>query len=504
MMALNRREFIKLMGLLAGSITLNGCTSMYQRLAGEPTALGDVQPVDAALFAMLNRMTFGPRPEEVRRIREIGAAGWIEEQLAPEFIDDPVVDLHLRRFSSLSLKANEIFDLYGDKLFDELDTTSAPNELRRATLLRQLYSRRQLNEVMVEFWSDHFHISVEKGDCFYLKTVDERTVIRPHALGSFADLLWASAHSPAMLVYLDNQSNQKGSPNENYAREIMELHTLGVDGGYSQADVMNLARCFTGWTVKNHFWRGDFVFKPELHDTGNKVVLGRIIETGGIEEAEGVILQLASHPSTARFVTTKLARRFLGDDPPVALLQRAIEVFSQSGGDMRAVLRVLLLDGVAATSYGSTGLYPLSPKFKRPLNYLMSALRQLNAKSDGGMSLLDFLARMGQPLFAWPTPDGFPDRNADWVNNLHPRWQFALALAQNQISGTTIDLADLFGAAETAAEGADRLSTLLLGAPLQPRIHQELLEILGNDLPAAEGKTLLLAVLLASPAFQWR
>jgi uncharacterized protein (DUF1800 family) len=179
------------------------------------------------------------------------------------------------------------------------------------------------------------------------------------------------------------------------------------------------------------------------------------------------------------------------------LLQRAALTFTQTHGDIRAVLRVLLLDGVAR-------LRPLPSKFKRPLNFMLSALRQLNAASDGGPPLLDFLARMGQPLFAWPTPDGFPDRNADWINNLLPRWQFALALAQNQLSGTAIDLAALLDAAQTEEASAERLSTLLLGAPLQPGIRTELLSLLGHDLPEQERMTTLLAVLLASPAFQWR
>lgn len=501
-MKLNRRDFLKLSSLLAGSIALNGCASLYQQLASEPKAIGELPPHDPALFAALNRMTFGARPEEQRYAGTIGLANWIEEQLAPEGIDDGAVELHLRPFSSLNMNAGEILDLYGDQLFDNVDTTKAPNELRQATLLRQLYSRRQLYEVLVEFWSDHFHISVEKGACFYLKTVDDRTVIRPHALGTFDNLLWASAHSPAMLVYLDNQSNQKGTPNENYAREIMELHTLGVDGGYSQADVMNLARCFTGWTVKEHFWLGDFVFKPEAHDMGSKSVLGQRIAAAGIEEAEGVIMHLAAHPATARFVTTKLARRFLGDNPPPDLVGRASHAFEQSRGDIRTVLRVLLLDGVST-------LRPLPPKFKRPLNFIVSALRQLNASSDGGPPLLDFLMRMGQPLFAWPTPDGFPDHNADWINNLQPRWQFAVALAHNQLKGTTINVADLLGQAETAAEGADRLSTLLFGAPLQPQIRQELLNILGHGtlrhgIVTPEIMSDLLSVLVASPAFQWR
>src|SRR6185295_10677947 len=167
-----------------------------------------------------------------------------------------------------------------------------------------------------------FNIFIEKNNCFYLKTVDDRQVTRKNALGSFRDLIWASAHSPAMMVYLDNQANHKGAPNENYARELMELHTLGVDGGYTQQDVMELARCLTGWNVKEHFWLGDFVFTADLHDTGIKNVLGMTIPSAGIKEAEQVIGTLVTHPSTARFISTKLVRRFIADDPPQQIIEQ--------------------------------------------------------------------------------------------------------------------------------------------------------------------------------------
>jgi len=205
------------------------------------------------------------------------------------------------------MSATELAD-WSEGLFDDVDKQSVPRELARATLIRQVYSRRQLYEVMVEFWTDHFNISVEKGDCWFLKTVDDRSVIRPHALGKFRDLLWASAHSPAMLVYLDNQVNYKGAPNEHYARELMELHTLGVHGGYTQQDVQDLARCLTGWSVKEAFWRGDFTFNAGQHDPEAKTVLGLTISPDGQGEAERVVEMLAAHASTARFIATKLGR----------------------------------------------------------------------------------------------------------------------------------------------------------------------------------------------------
>jgi uncharacterized protein (DUF1800 family) len=393
------------------------------------------------------------------------------------------------------MAANEL-EAISNQLFENYDRERAPNELRQATLLRQLYSKRQLYEVMVEFWSDHFNIFVEKGNCFYLKTVDDREVIRKQALGSFHDLVWASAHSPAMLVYLDNQANEKSHPNENYARELMELHTLGVDGGYTQQDVMELARCLTGWTVKEHFWLGDFVFKEDLHDTGVKKVLGLEIQPAGLKEAEQVIETLATHPGTARFIATKLARRFIADEPPQVIVEKAAEAFRKTNGDIQSVLRVILLDGL-----------PLArPKYKRPANFVLSAMRMLNVETDGA-AIQDHLLRMGQSYFNWPTPDGYPDRSEAWQGNLMPRWQFAFELIRDEIIGTTHNLQDLL---DVAASGdlqsdVDALASLLLGSPLERVSRDELIaSVQGAGASEEEILPILAAGILASPAFQWR
>ncbi len=497
-MSLSRRTFLKLAGLVAAGVTVGACAPVYRQLAGVPPVWRPWPDVDPALFTALNRLTFGPRPEELARAAEIGLAGWIEEQLAPETLADDGTDLQLRRFPTLTRAAHELH-AWSDKLFDDQDRATVPAELRQATLLRQVYSRRQLYEVVVAFWSDHFNISVDKGDCFYLKTVDDRAVIRPHALGRFGDLLWASAHSPAMLVYLDQHVSDRGHPNENYAREVLELHTLGVDGGYSQRDVMELARCLTGWTVKEHWWRGEFTFDPGRHADGVKEVLGMTLQPAGQSEAESVLTALAGHPSTARFITRKLALRFLGADAPAALAERAARAFQQTDGDLRAVLRVLLLDGVAAmTAAAGPGL---PPKFKRPVDFVASALRQLNAATDAGAPVLEYLGRLGQLPFGWPTPDGYPDRTEAWLGNLLPRWQFALALVDGALKGTSLDLEALWAAADSAtvAGRADRLSALLMGAPLPAALRDDVLRAAGDD-----AGRVLAAGLVASAAFQWR
>ena len=452
---LSRRDFLKLGTLVTASAALSSCAPVYRKLAGDLPAV-PWTALDERDFMVLNRLTFGSRVEERTRFAEISLQAYIEEQLAFDSINDFNCELLLNPFKTLKMDANELEGI-SNGLFENYDRERAPNELRQATLLRQLYSKRQLYEVMVEFWSDHFNIYIEKGNCFYLKTVDDCEVIRKHALGSFRDLVWASAHSPAMMVYLDNQANEKSHPNENYARELMELHTLGVNGGYSQQDVMELARCLTGWTVKEHFWLGDFVFKDDFHDTGIKNVLGRTIQPSGVKEAEQVIEMLVTHPSAARFIATKLTRRFVADDPPQVIVEKATQTFLKTNGDIKSVLRVILLDGL-----------PLAqPKYKRPANFVLSTLRALNVETDG-VAIQDHLLRMGQFYFNWPTPDGYPDHSDAWQGNLMPRWQFAFELIRDEIKGTKHNLQALMDVSlsDGLPGDVDAVASLLMGAPI--------------------------------------
>ncbi len=495
-MPLSRRDFLKLASLVTASAALSSCAPAlaYRKLAGDLptvpwTALG------ASDFLALNRITFGARVEERARFAEIGLQAYIEEQLDFESINDFACDLQLSNFKTLKMEANELEGI-SNQLFDGYDREKAPNELRQATLLRQLYSKRQLYEVMVEFWSDHFNIFMDKEKDFFLKTVDDREVIRKHALGNFRDLVWASAHSPAMMIYLDNQANEKRHPNENYARELMELHTLGVDGGYSQKDVMELARCLTGWNVKEHFWLGDFVFKEDLHDTGEKNVLGLSIQPSGQAEAEKVIEMLVKHPSTAKFICTKLARRFIADNPPEQLIEKAAQTFLDTNGDIKSVLRVILLDGL-----------PLAQsKYKRPVNFLLSALRMLNVETDG-IALHDYLVRMGQLYFNWPTPDGYPDTSEAWQGNLMPRWQFAFALIRNELNDTKHNLNALLDVSSTGIlqDDVDAITSLLVGNPLERLTRDGIIDsVRSAGATDEETRQIIAASIIASPAFQWR
>lgn len=493
-MTLSRRDFLKLGALVTASAGLSSCAPVYRRLAGSlPTVPWSA--LFANDFLALNRLTFGPRVEERARFVEIGLQAWIEEQLDFESINDFDCDIQLAPFKTLKMDANELEGI-SNGLFENYDRETVPNELRQATLIRQIYSKRQLYEIMVEFWSDHFNIFIEKGSDFYLKTVDDREVIRKHALGSFHDFLWASAHSPAMMIYLDNQANEKSAPNENYARELMELHTLGVDGGYTQQDVMELARCLTGWNVKEHFWLGDFVFKEDLHDTGAKKVLGMPIPHAGIQEAEQVIEMLVAHPSTARFISTKLARRFIADKPPQEIIEKATQTFLDTKGDIKSVLRVILLDGFALAQ----------PKYKRPANFILSSLRMLNVETDAA-ALDEHLLRMGQLYFNWPTPDGYPDRSEAWQGNLMPRWQFAFALIRDEIKGTKHNITPLLDVSSTGIlqDDVDSLASLLLGPPIDRLARDELIDsVRGAGATDEETLQIIAAGLIASPAFQWR
>jgi uncharacterized protein (DUF1800 family) len=335
-------------------------------------------------------------------------------------------------------------------------------ELQRAKLLRAVYSDRQLYERMVDFWENHFNIFANKDDDRYLLTSYDRDTIRPFAMGRFRDLLGATAHSPAMLFYLDNWRSSVPRPyvatkdkpagtdggfNENYARELMELHTLGVDGGYTQKDVLEITRCFSGWTIQKPNEQGLFLYRPGLHDDGEKIVLGqRILPGGGMADGERVLDILARHPATARFIATKLARRFISDEPPKAIIDRAAAVFLKTDGSIRETLRAI----VTSPEFFSDTTY--RAKMRSPFEYVAAAMRALNAETDGDRPVLDAIGRMGQPLFGRITPDGYADRADQWLSSgaMIARFNFAGALATNRIKGTKIDVARLLSGVDEA------------------------------------------------------
>ncbi|MBK7895097.1 MAG: DUF1800 family protein [Anaerolineaceae bacterium] len=512
-MKLTRRDFLRLGGLTAVAAGTAGCSVVGRELAQNElppimaaptagaTALTQTAPNLPALAVnparrLLNRAGYGPNPASSEQINRLGLDAYLEEQLNPETIDDLPGDLIARHQTLYQMDASVLV---------EQEPQDAAIELVGGTFMRAIYSKRQLYEAMVEFWSDHFNIYLRKDRMMPLaKMVDDREVIRPYALTNFRDLLGASAQSPAMLLYLDNISNEKSHPNENYARELLELHTLGVNGGYSQQDVQQVARLLTGWTVaKRGRLRGQFVFNEAEHDFGEKQVLGKTFPAGrGEAEVEELLDLLASHPATATFLATKLVRRFVADDPPPDLVRQVADAYLQSGGEIKPMLRVIFLSDDFATA-------PV--KLKRPYTYLVSVLRTLhvNFRLGRGHAIADWMQMMGQPLFQWPPPDGYPDVSTAWTANLLPRWNFALALLHNQIAGARVPLDDLLaaGGAETAESALQLFAGLVYGRSLPPNELELFTAYIGSQsIHNGEGQQRLrdcIALLLASPEFQW-
>jgi uncharacterized protein (DUF1800 family) len=487
-MSLSRRTFLRV-GAGAALLATVGCDQLPEEICAAlgVGGKGPFQPPTGAQLDLiahaLNRLSFGAVPGEYTRVRALGRsadeafAAYVEEQLAPEKLTDDECARAVRRFETLDAPAGEMFEYQPQFLH---------REMMRAALVRAVTSRRQLYEVMVRFWSDHFNIDPSKGDCKWLKADDDRAVIRAHALGRFPELLRASVLSPAMLWYLDGRVNRRARPedrpNENHARELLELHTLGVHGGYTQRDVMEVARCLTGWTVRSEerFGKGQVGFKPKLHDDGAKEILGQRIPAGlGERDVDRVLNIIALHPATAHHLATKLCRHFIADAPPERAIRGAAGAFLDSQGDIRATLRALFRTPEFQAARGN--------RLKRPFHFVASALRATDARTDAGPAVLDYLVRMGHAPFSYPTPEGYPDEASPWLGTLLWRWNFALALSENRLPGTRVALAAL----RERCGGEDGLMAHLLGRQA-----------------SAEEKTSYqrsgagLALLLACPAFQ--
>lgn len=349
-------------------------------------------------------------------------------------------------------------------------------ELQRAKLLRAVYSERQLGEMVVDFWENHFSIYGNKDATRWMMTSFDRDVIRPNSFGRFRDLLGATAKSPAMLFYLDNwqssllkeypatkdkPARKSGGINENYARELLELHTVGVDGGYTQKDVQEVARCFTGWSIRKPNEEGLFVYNPGNHDNGEKTVLGvKIPAGGGIGDGERVLDILAKNPKTARFISTKLARRFLGDEPSPVVIDRAAKTFLATDGSIRETLRTI----ITSPQFFNTASF--QTKVKSPFEFVASSLRITNAETDGQRPVLDWITKMGQPVYGRLTPDGYPDKSSEWLSSsdLLARFNFASALAMNTIKGTTVNTAKLMTHDKTPLTPAEFARQMIIGS----------------------------------------
>jgi uncharacterized protein (DUF1800 family) len=527
----------------------------------------ELTPEEAIQHA-LNRLAYGPRPGDVERIKQMGLAKWIDQQLNPGTIDDKAVEARLENYPTLRLSTAKLIDEYpqpkqaakkegltkeefkqqqaqerradmaaeraaqqanaeaandGESMKDipspmkqesgnaatpgaggyklSVDPNAVPRaiaddskrpqrvvqELAMAKVTRAIYSERQLQQVMDDFWFNHFNVYAQKGEVKWYLTSYERDVIQPHTLGKFKDLVEATAKSPAMLFYLDNflsadpraaqrlaaeramrQANrgrfgrwpqtmpmpqqqqkkkQERGLNENYGRELMELHTLGVDGGYTQKDVTEVARCFTGWTIDKPRQNPEFKFDERLHDPDTKIVLGKKIHAGGMGDGKEVIELLTKHPSTAKFISTKLARRFVSDNPPQSLIAKMAQTFQSSDGDIGAVMKTMIY----SPEFWSREAY--RAKIKTPYELVISAARALGTDVDSPMPLVQWTGRIGEPLYQCQPPTGYSDKADAWVNTgaLLNRLNYSLALAGNKVRGSHSDAPTLLGV-DTSAD----------------------------------------------------
>lgn len=422
---------------------------------------------------LLNRAGYGPRPGELSAVLERGLTSWIEEQLDPGA--DPELEARLARYPTLGYGTAQILALYNA---DQRTIGTMIDEFTSAKLARAVHAKYQLQEVLVDFWFNHFNVFVNDGFDRYSISSYERDAIRPHVLGRFRDLLAAASLHPAMLYYLDNYLNTVprrvggrtvGGLNENQGRELLELHTVGVEAGYSQADVIETSRCLTGHGIDNLTTSGAYQFRPANHDDEAKQVFGLAIPAGGgASDVERLCDHLAAHPATARFVSRRLAQRFVSDDPPPALVERLADVFLRTSGDLRLVMKAL---------FGSAELWAEAfgnGKPKTPLEYVAGVLRAVGAEVVQTRAVRTALQDMGMPLYACNPPTGFSNRGADWLNpsaQLY-RMNFALDLAASAVAGVTADVAGLVrrgdGDPADPASAAQAINREVFGRTLSP------------------------------------
>lgn len=458
-----------------------------------------------AAARLLNRFSFGAKPGQVEAVLNMGLENWLEQQFAANQPNEGL-NKRLAAFKSLSLTNDTIVNTYlnagqvirlatrkgiinkdsikGDqkeyreqvRLIMEQEGYKPILELHRELVnqkvLSAAYSNNQLQEVLTDFWFNHFNVSVTKNQCQQFVYTYERDAIRPNVMGRFKDLLLATAQHPAMLEYLDNASSVsiKNNPranmaaprnarglNENYAREVMELHTLGVDGGYTQADVTTVAKALTGWSVME----GNFIFRPRQHDNEAKTILNKNFPAnGGYQEGVDVLTMLAEHPSTAKFICTKLATRFVSDTPSAALIKNMVKTFQSTDGNIKAVLRTMVYDPAFWKKSIS------HEKIKSPFEMVISAVRATNAQIIQPFQLFNWCTKMGQRFYYYQAPTGFPDRASNWINTgaLLNRMNFGLAFASQKIPGVRMDLAALnnYHEPESAIDALTVYSNILL------------------------------------------
>jgi len=527
---------------MIGGVCLSIVGARHAAPLQSPTPATALTPRDSAFHA-LNRLAYGPRPGEVPRVAAEGVMRWIDRQLSVDGIDDHGLAERERQFQVLEYDRGDLAAMYtaAQRERRERKLAAAPDtmadkdaaspiaqrgrrlagEFADLAVVRAALSERQLYEIMVDFWTNHFNVYFAKGaDRFLTPDYIEHT-IRPRAMGKFADLLIATAKSPAMLFYLDNwesvapgtsppfprSARRRGGQgvrpmpkgiNENYARELLELHTLGVDGGYTQQDVIDVARIFTGWSIERPQQGGDFEFHEWAHDRGDKQVLGVRFEGGhNMDEGIRLLKLLASDPATMHHVSRKLCQRFVSDDPPDGCVDDAVAAWKRSSGDMRDVLRAIFHgpDFWAAEN--------VRAKVKTPLEFVVSAARAVDAQPDTSPRLAQVVARLGEPLYLHVAPDGYPERETAWVNSgaLLDRMNAAVALAAGKLQGVTVAL-DSIVSAGGAEELIGVVNEKILGGTMSENTKQVLRRELAGISDPMQARALAVGLAIGGPEFQ--
>jgi uncharacterized protein (DUF1800 family) len=422
---------------------------------------------------LLNRAGYGPRPGEIAAVLEQGPTDWIEEQLAPGA--DPELDTRLARYPTLAYPTSQVLALYNA---DNRTIGVILDEFFSAKVVRAVHGRNQLQEVLVDFWFNHFNVFVNDGFDRYSISSYERDAIRPHVLGRFRELLGAATLHPAMLYYLDNYLNtvprqqggrSVGGINENHGRELLELHTVGVDAGYTQTDVVEASRCLTGHGIDNIGRTGNYLYRAANHDNGAKSAFGLSVAAGGGEgDVQKLLDYLAVHPATARFVSKRLAQRFVADDPSDALVARLADVFLRTGGDLREVTKALFGSAELWAEAFGTG------KPKTGFEYVISTLRAAGAELQNPRAARAAIQDSGMPLYACNPPTGYSNRGADWLNPSAQlnRMNFGLDLAAGALAGITVDIRGLIrsggGDPDNPGSAAEAINRVVFGRTLSP------------------------------------
>ena len=435
----SRRSLLKAGALGAASVAASrfAFSQSYQGASAlAETIHADVQPaITIPTYALVERLTFGFNASEKALFDAKGWDAYLNYHLAPAQIADSQIDTWMHEFPSIGTTPYTALKVYGyDQGYDLF------NDLCQSQLIRQTFSNRQLQEVMTEFWLDHFNVFVGAIWTEFLPIFVR--AIRAYSLGSFQTLLTSVVRSGAMLFYLNNIQNDGANHNENFARELLELHTLGAYQGYTEADIYVVRRCLTGWNFRGYYnwpWKnttdvnfGQFQFYPEHHDNEGGYFMGTLITKGDMAQGTQIISMLANHPNTAKHLVTKLITKFVTETPSAAFVSAAANVYLKNGGNIAAVLKYILGQTVFTANY--------KPKFKRPLRYVVGTLRASKASLlDCNDIIYNVLQPMRQMPWQWQPPNGYPDAYLAWNNNLLPRWRFASNLAANYMWGARID-----------------------------------------------------------------